>query len=68
MKKHTHSFKYQGLVYSYYTIPTPMPVRNSFVRYYEDRYYCTRCLMISDRNRRACGTSAFPVEFNAVPK
>lgn len=54
-KECEHDYKYQGLYYSHNDYP--MAGSGAHSRYYEDVYYCSKCLDTQTRNRVYQGSS-----------
>ena len=52
MSECEHSYQFQGVVYS---SGYQLPGSGACVRQYEDRYFCSRCLNIVDKNMRTQG-------------
>lgn len=50
-----HNYQFQGVVYGQSTYPRPGSGAHD--RIYWDRYYCTKCLDVEDKNRREMGTT-----------
>lgn len=50
-----HNYQYQGKGYAHENYP--MPGSGAHRRYYEDVYYCTKCLKLEMRNRVYKGSS-----------
>lgn len=49
-----HNFQFQGVIYydGY-----QLPGSGACARFYADRYYCTKCLDVVDKNKREVGNS-----------
>lgn len=61
-----HNYEYRGMVFSHSS--RPIPGSGALARYYEDRYFCTKCLKIEDVNRSIDGNSYYDVKYGATPK
>ena len=62
----THNFQYQGKVYE--DVASNMPGSYARHRYYEDRYFCTKCLQVADLNRTQEGNSYGEPKYGASRK
>lgn len=60
-----HNFEYQGVVYSF---GSQLPGSGAHDRVYEDRYFCTKCLAVVDKNKRISGNSYQHPIAGAFPK
>jgi hypothetical protein len=60
-----HVFAFQGMVYHF---GRQEPGSSAHEMIYEDRYYCTRCLLIVDKNARHHANSYQKKLEGAVPK
>lgn len=49
-----HTYEFQGVVYSF---GHQLPGSGAHEVIYEDRYYCTQCLDVVDKNPRVKGNS-----------
>lgn len=61
-----HQFQYQCVVYS--ASLYPLPGSGAHARQYEDRYYCTKCLQVEDRNLRTIGNTYDKPVLGTFPK
>ena len=61
-----HHFSYEGIVYK--DEDMSMSGTGAKRRYYEDKYFCVKCLATRFENRRYIGNSYHEVEFGATAK
>ena len=61
-----HMYTFAGVVYS--LADRPLPGSGAYARYYEDKFFCQRCLQTKYANRRETGNSYHkPIE-GSMPK
>lgn len=63
---HVCTFQYQGLVYSHDAYS--LAGSSAKARQYFDRYFCTGCLAVQDRNPRYHGTSYSAPILGSTPR